>query len=46
MKGLLVGGGLVDLATLHPLWTGLVLLLLLGAAWWAVRLGGRRTPRR
>lgn len=26
MKQLLVGGGFVDFATLHPLWTGLLLV--------------------
>jgi hypothetical protein len=45
MKGLLVGGGLVDLVTLHPLLTALLVIVALFAARRGARAfgGGRRT---
>jgi hypothetical protein len=46
MKGLLVGGGLVDLVTLHPLLTGLLVVVALVAARRVARaFAGRRARR-
>lgn len=49
MKHWLVGGGVVDFATLHPLWTGLALVVALVVTRRAARAfgpGRQARPRR